>query len=66
MIFYKCTLDSCPGSNANEIQEAEKGRLENDFACSRWYLLKENEAYTDTIIFLKKALPLQEIFKAPQ
>ena len=67
MFFYKCqTLNFCPGSNENETREAEKGRLENDFPCSRWFLLKVNEAYSDTIIFLKKTLPLQVIFKVPQ
>lgn len=60
MFFCRCTLHSRPSSG--KIQEAKKGRLENDFACSRWYLLKVNEAYSDTIIFLKKALPLQVNF----
>ena len=60
MFFCRCTLHSRLGSG--RIQEAEKGRLENDFACSSWYLLKVNEAYSDTIIFLKKALPLQVNF----
>ena len=60
MFFCRCTLHSRPGSG--RIQEAKKGRLENDFACSSWYLLKVNEAYSDTIIFLKKALPLQVNF----